>query len=250
MCATPWVSVTWSKDIVQISKFVPTSFEKYQMYVNNAFLYHYLISLLRFCLFTYIYICIFSWCRFFPFCHFLFPCLALNFPLWKTNITGGHKPRQVSCPLCSYHYFHIERLVLPLLNVIFSFSDGPDTFKRSNSACDRFLQVVMKVKFGYVKPLVYLTKHWLYTFCLEVCTVNMFTLYSLSLRWRWLCARHVFIAILHLLMLHKTENVTHWIHLCYHISMVCAVVYMENQSINQSITLPISVNIIATKQGK
>ena len=67
----------------------------------------------------------FFFCCFFPFFHHVSVSLfGRKISLSKCNITGAHKPCQVSCSLCSYFCFHVEWPILVFLYVISCFSNG------------------------------------------------------------------------------------------------------------------------------
>ena len=92
-CAMTYI--TWSKDIGNSFHIIWN-----QMYVYHVSLHHYF----NFVYFYFFYHVFFS----FFFYHVSVSLFGCKISLSKCNITGAHKPSQVSCSLCSYFCFHLN----------------------------------------------------------------------------------------------------------------------------------------------
>ena len=114
-----------SKDIVQnwkfylhhlkSTKYMPCIAASFWLY-SFFFIYH-ILFLVDFFSFFFL-----SFIVSFLFCHVSVSLFGHKISLSKCNITGAHKPSQVSCSLCSYFCFHIEWPILVFLYVISCFS--------------------------------------------------------------------------------------------------------------------------------
>ena len=98
---------------------------------------------------------------FFFFYHVSVSLFGCKISLSKCNITGAHKPSQVSCSLCSYFCFHLND---PYLCFFVSFPvshlGGPDPFQWSNSCCGGFLLWTLKVEIQHNRNVLHHVIAW------------------------------------------------------------------------------------------